>query len=240
MKKKRFFELLNLYLDCEIDSRSANELENEILSNRKHRSIYSEYCRIHRATRLVFERFRSGDVASHESEITAGPHFPIASFGGAKRRPKIFRFPAVATATGIAAVMAIAFVVLHNVNSRKSSPATGGIALAGSEPVQALPTVTFQAPYAADQRVDPYFLGTSYPGSNPFAFSTDPVNARVEGFSSSLQNATSLRLGASNEMRPEQIEFDRIQLGQPESRVFRSNPDAAPVSFEPVGFEVHR
>jgi hypothetical protein len=62
----------------------------------------------------------------------------------------------------------------------------------------------------------------------------------VREFSSSLHNATSFRLGSPSAVRLDEIEFDRIQLGAPESRVFRSNPDVAPVALQPVGFEIHR
>lgn len=238
MKRQRFIELLNLYLDCEIDSRSAGELEREILSNREHRRIYSEYCRIHRGTRLVFERFRSGEIDGEEFEISDGAHFPISTLDEG-RRSKLLSFSTI-SAAGIAAAIALSVVILSNRNPSDTPVAQSGFALAQTDQVQSLPVVTFQVPYSTDLATDPYFRTAGYSNSNPFAFSANPMNVRVEDFSSSLRNATSFRLGTSNEVRAEQIEFEHIQLGHPEPQIFRSNPNAAPVSFEPVGFELHR
>jgi hypothetical protein len=238
MKKRRFFELLNLCLDCEIDSRSAGELEHEILSNREHRRIYSEYCRIHRATRLVFERFRSGDVDGDEYEVATGNNLPVSAFDGGHPRSKLLRFSTIATTAGVAAAIALSVIVFTNRTSTDEPTGRSGFANAQTDQIQALPVVTFQAPYSTDLATDPYFRTAGY--SNPFAFSANPMTVRVEDFSSSLRNATSFRLGTSNEVRAEQIEFEHIQLGRPEPQIFRSNPYAAPVSFEPVGFELHR
>lgn len=238
MKKRRFLELLNLYLDCEIDSRSAGELENEILSNREHRRIYSEYCRIHRATRLVFERFRSGEVDGDGFGMAAANNLPVSAFDEENPRRRIVRFSTIATAAGVAAAITLSVVVFSNRTSTDQQTGRSSFADAQTDQIQALPVVTFQAPYSTDLATDPYFRTVGY--GNPFAFSANPMTVRGEGFSSSLRNATSFRLGTSNEIGAEQIEFEDIQLGRPEPQIFRSNPNAAPVSFEPVGFDLHR
>src|SRR5690606_4552219 len=66
MKEKKFLELLNLYLDGAIDPAGAAELEQEITSNPARRRVYNDYCRIHRATRLVYEHFRAAGAAQTE------------------------------------------------------------------------------------------------------------------------------------------------------------------------------
>ena len=58
MNQRKFLHLLNLYIDGEIPSAMAAELEKEIIANPKRRAIYDDYCRIHRATKLVYDRFR--------------------------------------------------------------------------------------------------------------------------------------------------------------------------------------
>lgn len=237
MKDRKFFELLNLYLDCEIDSRAASELEREILSNREHRRVYGEYCRIHRATRLAFERFRSAEKDDEGAERFEGSHLPVSAYSGGRRRSKLLQFPiAAAVATGIAAAIAVAVVY---VPARRTTE-TPAVAQIESDQIQALPVVTFYAPFASDLRSDPYFRDARIPVSSPFAFTSEPVMMDVREFPSSLQNVTSFRLGSSSAVQLNELEFDRIQLGAPESRIFRSNPNAAPVSLQPVGFEVHR
>lgn len=59
MKDTRFTELINLYIDRQITAAEAAELEEEIRDNPARRQAYVEYCRLHRATRLVYESFRS-------------------------------------------------------------------------------------------------------------------------------------------------------------------------------------
>jgi anti-sigma factor RsiW len=58
MKDTRFIELVNLYIDRQIEPADAAELEADIQTDPRHRQIYREYCRMHRATKLVYESFR--------------------------------------------------------------------------------------------------------------------------------------------------------------------------------------
>jgi anti-sigma factor RsiW len=59
MKDTRFIELVNLYIDRQIEPADAAELEADIQTDPHHRQIYREYCRMHRATKLVYESFRA-------------------------------------------------------------------------------------------------------------------------------------------------------------------------------------
>lgn len=59
MNDSRFTELINLYIDRQITAAESAELEAEIRDNPARRQAYVEYCRLHRATRLVYESFRS-------------------------------------------------------------------------------------------------------------------------------------------------------------------------------------
>jgi anti-sigma factor RsiW len=58
MKQNRFIELLNLYLDGELPSAAAVELEREILADPARHKIYRQYCQMQRACGLLSERFR--------------------------------------------------------------------------------------------------------------------------------------------------------------------------------------
>lgn len=58
MKDPRFIELVNLYIDRQITAEETAELEAEIQRNPARRRAYQDYCRLHRATRLVYESFR--------------------------------------------------------------------------------------------------------------------------------------------------------------------------------------
>ena len=59
MKESKFIELLNLYIDRQISPEEAARLEEEILHNPRHRRIYQQYCRMHRACTLVLENIRA-------------------------------------------------------------------------------------------------------------------------------------------------------------------------------------
>ncbi|MFA5262604.1 MAG: hypothetical protein WC378_02185 [Opitutaceae bacterium] len=64
MKDAKFIELLNLYVDQEITADDAALLEAEIAHNAEHRKIYMQYCRMHRASTVLFESFKSGAIPS--------------------------------------------------------------------------------------------------------------------------------------------------------------------------------
>lgn len=59
MKESKFIELLNLYIDQQISPEDAALLEEEILNNPRHRRIYHQYCKMHRACTLVLENIRT-------------------------------------------------------------------------------------------------------------------------------------------------------------------------------------
>lgn len=59
MNDRRFTELLNLYLDHQIEPADAAELEAEVLGNPARRRTYDQYCRLQRACCFLGERERS-------------------------------------------------------------------------------------------------------------------------------------------------------------------------------------
>lgn len=107
MKDTRFVELVNLYIDRQISAPETAELELEIQSNPRHREIYLQYCRMHRATKLVYESFRAEGASE-----PAAPARPIASLARLEthRRQRRRAFWAYA-ASGLAAAACFALVI---------------------------------------------------------------------------------------------------------------------------------
>jgi len=62
MKESKFVELLNLYIDQEISPSEADLLEKEIQRDPARRRVYLQYCRMHRASAVLFASFRSENV----------------------------------------------------------------------------------------------------------------------------------------------------------------------------------
>ena len=105
MKDTRFIELVNLYIDRQISPEEQAELELEIQSNPRRRQVYLQYCRMHRATKLVYESFRA-----HSGQENQPARLPttIARLES-QRRQRRARW--VYAAGGLAAAACFALVV---------------------------------------------------------------------------------------------------------------------------------
>lgn len=114
MKDTRFTELVNLYIDRQISATEAAELEAELKADVRRRQTYQEYCRIHRATKLVFESFREN--AGSPADSTPVQVGALARFENQQRQR---RGRWIAAVGGLAAAACVA-LVLSNL------PATGG------------------------------------------------------------------------------------------------------------------
>jgi hypothetical protein len=119
MNDHRFIELVNLYIDREITAAETAELEVQIQSDPRRRAIYNQYCKINRATSLVYDSFRA--------QATEAP-LPIAGGGtiahfedGQRQRRSPFRY----YAGGLAAAACVAFAFMQYSSSSQS----GGIEL---------------------------------------------------------------------------------------------------------------
>ncbi|MBI2515559.1 MAG: hypothetical protein HYV95_01465 [Opitutae bacterium] len=129
MKDTRFTELVNLYIDRQISPAETAELEAEIQSNPRRRQVYLQYCRMHHATKLVYESFR----AHGEQPATVTQTGTIARFESRKRAVRQRWFYA---ASGLAAAASLAFVVVRsnltgsNANAPALAPATAKVAVA--------------------------------------------------------------------------------------------------------------
>jgi hypothetical protein len=87
MNDKKFMELLNLYLDREIDADDALRLEAEVASNPARRRVYDEYCRMQKACSML----TSEPAADPDKVVVA---FPAPQFWG--RAPLIGALAAAA------------------------------------------------------------------------------------------------------------------------------------------------
>ena len=117
MNDRRFIELLNLYVDQQIDPSEAAELEAEVVRSPERRRTYNQYCRLQRACCLL------GDGARSTAPSSVGF---ARSLRDAERKIAEPRRPVWRTAyTGMygAAAMAACVAVVWVVN--RPAPASG-------------------------------------------------------------------------------------------------------------------
>ncbi len=105
MNDTRFIELVNLYVDRQISPAEQAELELEIRSNPRRRQVYLQYCRMHRASKLVYESFRA--QAGDQPATPAPQPASIASIAARARQRRARWYYA---AGGLAAAACVAFV----------------------------------------------------------------------------------------------------------------------------------
>ncbi len=108
MKDARFIELVNLYIDRQISPDETAELEAELQSHPRRRQIYNQYCRMHRATTLVYESFRAG--AEQPAGRVNGPA-SIARFEEGRIRARRHRARWLYASGGLAAAACFAAVL---------------------------------------------------------------------------------------------------------------------------------
>lgn len=195
MKEKKFLELLNLYLDGAIDPAGAAELEQEITSNPARRRIYNDYCRIHRATRLIYEHFRAAGAAQAEEALPASRRGRFAATAGRMSMPEgrtggratLRPFRTVVFVGGLAAACAIGLFIGSQALAPRpadepqaapaaaiavsTSPAPAAEVPSATEPVTVESTATFAAPFAPVVRDDPYVQLPRTP-VDPFALTS--------------------------------------------------------------------
>lgn len=146
MKDTRFIELVNLYIDRQASPAEAAELELEIQSNPRRRQVYQQYCRMHRATKLVYESFRSH--AEHSNQPVRQP----ATIAQIQSRQRARRMRWVYAASGLAAAACVAFVVMRSGQTAPAELAVNSTAKAPAPVVAAVaqPAVTAPAPAAVE------------------------------------------------------------------------------------------
>ena len=121
MKESKFIELLNLYIDQQISPEEAALLEEEILHNPRHRRIYHQYCRMHRACTLVFENIRAQAEQGAGVEEVASR---VVDFAPRARRPVWGYYAAGLAAAACVALVAVQVFLRPDRNSTRGSLAT--------------------------------------------------------------------------------------------------------------------
>ena len=142
MKESKFIELLNLYIDQQISPAEAGLLEDDIQHNSRHRRIYQQYCRMHRACTMVLENLGDRDEAA--AEPPAGRVIPFA--------PRARRWRWGYAAAAVAAAACVALVALPGL--RRSSVKAGGPGIAVQPPVGVAPFAPALAAATGPVRLD--------------------------------------------------------------------------------------
>lgn len=132
MKDTRFTELVNLYIDRQASPAEVAELELEIQSNPRRRQVYLQYCRMHRATKLVYESFRA------QSEQAGQPVHAPASIEHIRGRVRQRRLRWAYAASGLAAAACVAFVVMRSNLTGTDATVPPALAAAPSAPATAV------------------------------------------------------------------------------------------------------
>jgi hypothetical protein len=83
MKDSEFIELLNLYLDHEIDAEDVGRLEAEVNSDPGRRQVYLQYCRMQKACAGLAGRFVEGAEPARGWAIAARSGSPWRTFRAA-------------------------------------------------------------------------------------------------------------------------------------------------------------
>jgi anti-sigma factor RsiW len=252
MNQRKFINLLNLYLDGEIEPNDAAELEHEILSNPERRRIYSEYCRIQRATKLVYEQFRL--AAEDQSDMGVGTvqqaiQLPpsgnrVAGLeAGSPFRRYLWWLGGVAAACAALAV---------SLRSFQTSPTS----VAATEPVVAAPVVAttdqsqpeatkrvekFAAPFAPAARTDPYVAEQPRVRSDPFALVSWPVEAQGAGVEPTPAEMSSSALHLDLPSTALDLNDSADRADRRDQRIFRGHAGGqATAPFEPTGYQIRR
>lgn len=116
MKESKFIELLNLYIDQEISREDAAALEAEILRAPERRKVYQQYCRMARASGLLFERFHAQSAPTTGKLVAAARQADekvVAFPGGIAARRHVAGWYMAAGLTAVAAC--VGFVLMRPV-----------------------------------------------------------------------------------------------------------------------------
>ena len=141
MNDREFIELLNLYVDHEIDVEDSLRLEAEVLRDPKRREVYEQYCRMQKACSMLSEE-------QLESAAETAPK--VVEFPA---RPGLRLGPVFA---GLAAAAAIALVIVDIRVNRSVKGPGGDVASTG---VSAARPIAVTAPVrSASDSMKPVFF----------------------------------------------------------------------------------
>jgi hypothetical protein len=219
MKESKFIELLNLYIDQEITPPEAALLEEEIQHSPERRRVYQQYCRMHRASTLVVDSFRS-------SHVPAGSKLAAAAQAVDE---KVVEFPALPSqqprrwiyASGLVAAAACAtFVFLHR-PSANNTQMVGGTPVAQS-PAAPAKVETTPAPIP----VAPVAFVSDVPATPRHEFQTALKFTNLAQPERDAATLTANRTAALEWIQ--NVQFVPVRLDSPGEIVFVSQPTLRP------------
>lgn len=128
MKESKFIELLNLYVDQEISQADAALLEQEIQSNPERRKVYQQYCRMHRASVVLCESFRSEAVPSGSKLARAARNVDAKLAGKAHSSSGGWSWAWFSAGGLVAAAACVAFILVRMDHQPKADPISPSLA----------------------------------------------------------------------------------------------------------------
>lgn len=228
MKESRFIELLNLYIDRQITADETAELEAELQRDPKRQAIYRQYCKIHAATKVVYESFRA--EAADQPAGPAGRGGVVELFETRRRRNHWAMY-----AGGFAAAACLALVLVATRNTG-DEPAASVVA------VQATPVATMaSAPVAPEPAAMTAKAGNANLVSLRDTVEITPDYAamiaalREQDEERAFSNER-LQIGRVQPLFQDDMFSQRRLLSSQEQRVFRSQPTVAPANAQQAEF----
>ncbi|WP_438482936.1 anti-sigma factor family protein [Oleiharenicola lentus] len=152
MNDHRFIELVNLYVDREITAAETAELELEIQSNPSRRAIYQQYCKMNRATAMVYDSFRA-QATEPSAKIVGGG--TIEKFVTAKSK----RVSPVRYVVGSLAAAACVAFALVQFNGTQTSASNDLVAQSSAPAVQVAAVAPQATPVQSTAEVHTTYAG---------------------------------------------------------------------------------
>lgn len=216
MNDRRFLELLNLYIDGQIDAAEAAALEAEVLSDPERRRVYDDYCRLQRACSLLGDGARSAAPSSQAfARSLRDAERKIAAPRRAAWRPS---YAGAFSMAAMAACVAVVFVV----NQRPRATTGGEEWVADGSGAVASPVHAAASLVA----VSPLGLVESSPLAINPAVSAVARNAREVEIASTDREALEwmqrVELLPGSKMVVDEQAFETRPTLHPDNRVFRS------------------
>lgn len=246
MNDEKFLELMNLYIDGELQGGDLVELEDELISNPKRRELYLEYCRIHSATRAYHGVDSAMNPDQSAANIRAVQKVVRGEHG--QHTGKVVSFPVrwIGWAAGVAAAFVVGFVGLQQLGigigigeTTTASDERPAMTVRETHSFGVSPTrglfVTQQNNRQADgqfynQQPRPVSLLRFDPGEDPIDPSDDGVY--IQNYLIRIQRSDTLNVGTV-------FGFEKpVPTSGP--RVFRSSLDDNDLQLEPVGYRISR
>jgi hypothetical protein len=228
MKESRFIELLNLYIDRQITAAETAELEAELQRDPKRQVIYRQYCKIHSATKLVYESFRA--EAADQPAGQAGRGGVVELFETRRRRN---HWAMYAGGFAAAACLALVFVATRN---PAQNPAAPVVAIQSQPAATIASTAALPAP-----AVTPAPAGSAHLVSLRDTVEITPdyaamiVALREQDEERAFTNER-LQIGRVQPLFQDDMFSQRRLLSSEEQRVFRSQPAVVPANAQQAEF----